>query len=595
MTTLKSPAARTGPDATLLSVRDLSVVYAPKEGDPVAAVRNATFDLQQGDFVGLVGESGSGKSTLGFALTGLSKPPAHIDSGSILFNGVDLAGMSQADLRVQRHGGFAMVLQSGMNALNPVRSIRHHFFDIFAAHGHVARADREARASELVGKVELPATVLDRFSGELSGGMRQRVSIALALSLEPRLMVFDEPTTALDVLVQHAVMNTIRELQKSEKFTAILISHDLGMVLEVTDRVMVMHDGLIVEDAPAAQIMAAPQHSYTQMLLSHYGDPRAEIVEVPGLAVRGAKRAPAVGELATDFVPVSDDARAAQAPAAGVRRREGRAAREAIVVTGVSKVYPPPRRGEKPVRAVDDVTFTLEPGASMALVGASGSGKSTIAKMITGVERPTSGSIRFGDMQIDTIKRSSLKRLHTEVQMVFQDPYAALNPLHTVEYTLTRPILNFSGRRGRDARRRMLELLETVGLTPVEQFAARLPHQLSGGQRQRVVIARALASDPQVIIADEPVSMLDVSLRAGVLALLDSLRETFGVSMLYITHDLLSARLVTDQIMVLNHGAVVEEGRTAFVLQNPVDDYTVRLLEAIPHPNRDTDHPARAR
>ncbi|MBG6212553.1 MAG: ABC transporter ATP-binding protein [Cryobacterium sp.] len=547
---------------SLLSVRDLSVVYEPRGGEPVPAVTGANFELQQGDFVGLVGESGSGKSTLGFALTGLSKPPARVSAGSILFDGVDIANLSLADLRVQRHGGFAMVLQSGMNALNPVRSIRDHFYDIFAAHGHVSRIDREDRAVELVGKVELPSSVLDRFSGELSGGMRQRVSIALALSLEPKLMIFDEPTTALDVLVQHAVMNTIRELQASERFTAVLISHDLGMVLEVTERVMVMHEGLIVEDNTAAAILAAPQHPYTQMLLSHYGDPRAEVVEVPGLAVRGTARA------------VSSD----------VPGREGRAAREAIVVRGVSKIYPPPRRGEKPVRAVSDVSFRLEPGASMALVGASGSGKSTIAKMITGVERPTSGTISFGDLQVDTIKRRSLKRLHTEVQMVFQDPYSALNPLHTVEYILTRPILNFSKRRGQDARRRVLELLDTVGLTPAPQFAARLPHQLSGGQRQRVVIARALACEPQVIIADEPVSMLDVSLRAGVLALLNSLRETWGVSMLYITHDLLSARLVTDQIMVLNQGAVVEEGGTASVLQNPQDDYTIRLLEAIPHP-----------
>jgi peptide/nickel transport system ATP-binding protein len=559
---------------SLVSVQGLSVVYEPNGAEPVPAVKAVSFDLEQGDFVGLVGESGSGKSTLGFALTGLSKPPARVAAGSIIFDGVDIASLTPCQLRVQRHGGFAMVLQSGMNALNPVRSIRNHFFDIFAAHGHVSARDRGARAAELVGKVELPASVLDRFSGELSGGMRQRVSIALALSLEPRLMVFDEPTTALDVLVQHAVMDTIRELQKSERFTAVLISHDLGMVLEVTERVMVMHGGLIVEDATAAQILAAPQHPYTRMLLSHYGDPRAAVVEVPGLAPRGPERATAGPGESGRVTPAAQT----------VRRRAGRAAREAIVVSGLSKVYPRPSRREQPVTAVNNVSFTLEPGASMALVGASGSGKSTIAKLITGVEHPTGGSITFGDLRIDTIKRRQLKRLHTEVQMVFQDPYAALNPLHTVEYALTRPVLNFSALRGRDARRRVLELLETVGLTPVEQFAARLPHQLSGGQRQRVVIARALAGDPQVIIADEPVSMLDVSLRAGVLALLDSLRETWGVSMLYITHDLLSARLVTDQIMVLNKGSVVEEGRTAAVLQNPQDDYTIRLLDAIPAP-----------
>jgi len=552
---------------TLLSVRELSIVYEPSDSAPVHAVSDVSFDLDQGEFIGLVGESGSGKSTLGFGLTRLLKSPARIDNGEIVFDGTDIASLNREQLRVQRRGGFAMVLQSGMNALNPVRTVRDHFFDIFAAHGHVSTRNRRARAAELIGKVEMPASTLDRYPGELSGGMRQRVSIALALSLEPRLMVFDEPTTALDVLVQHAVMNTIRDLQASEKFTAILISHDLGIVLEATQRVLVMHDARIVEDASAQSILTAPTDAYTRMLLSHYADPRAEVVSVPGLTVRGAT-------ISTDE----------SARAEAVAPREGRAAREAIVVSGVSKVYPPPRRGQQAVRAVNDVSFTLEPGQSMALVGASGSGKSTIAKMITGVERPTAGSITFGELRVDAIKRRDLKTLHREVQMVFQDPYSALNPVHTVEYALSRPIANFSRLRGRAARARMLELLETVGLTPVEQFAAKLPHQLSGGQRQRVVIARALACDPQVLIADEPASMLDVSLRAGVLALLDDLRERWGVSMLYITHDLLSARLVTDRIMVLNKGTVVEEGETAHVLKNPQDPYTVQLLDAIPNP-----------
>ncbi len=544
---------------SLLRVEDLSVVYDEGHGTAFEAVKKVGFELDQGEFVGLVGESGSGKSTLGFALTRLSKPPARIAGGRILFDGTDIAALSTEEVRTQRQGGFAMVLQSGMNALNPVRTIRNHFMDIFAAHGHVPPRARTARAEELIAKVELPPATLNRYPGELSGGMRQRVSIALALSLEPRLMVFDEPTTALDVLVQHAVMNTIRQLQASENFTAVLISHDLGVVLEATQRVLVMHDGVIVEDAPSERILNAPQHPYTQMLLSHYGDPRAAEVTVPGLV----RRADA-------------DVRPAD------RQRVG--AREPIVVSNLTKVYPKGRRGSA-TRAVDDVSFTLEPGMSMALVGASGSGKSTIAKMITGVERPTSGTIAFGGTRIDTLRgRRALKQLHSEVQMVFQDPYAALNPLHTVEYILTRPVENFTGLRGGAARARVLELLETVGLTPVEKFATRLPHQLSGGQRQRVVIARALASDPQVIIADEPVSMLDMSLRAGVLALLEELRRTRGVSMLYITHDLLSARLVTDRIMVLDKGVVVERGDTAEVLQRPQDDYTVRLLDAVPSP-----------
>ncbi|TFC56674.1 MULTISPECIES: ABC transporter ATP-binding protein [unclassified Cryobacterium] len=571
---------------SLLEVNNLSVIYEPRGAEPTYAVKNASFSLERGEFVGLVGESGSGKSTLGFAVTRLAKAPARISQGTILFDGRDIANMDDEELRKQRQGGFAMVLQSGMNALNPVRSIRKHFGDIFAAHGHVPASKRLARAYDLVEKVELPRDVLDRFPGELSGGMRQRVSIALALSLEPQLMVFDEPTTALDVLVQHAVMGTIRELQKSENFTALLISHDLGIVLESTTRVMVMSEGVIVEDGTSQQILHAPQHEYTQMLLGHYADPRAEVVQVPGLVVRGST----ISTTGLDGVPNAVSPMTGElvtsAPSGPARRRPGRPEAAAIVVDDVTKVYPRPRRGSDPVTAVDHVSFTLDRGQSMALVGASGSGKSTIAKLITGVERPTSGTILFGETRVDTLRGKGLRGLRQEVQMVFQDPYSALNPLHTVEYALMRPVLNYTGLRGAEARTRVLELLDTVGLTPVEQFAAKLPHQLSGGQRQRVVIARALACDPQVIIADEPVSMLDVSLRAGVLALLDGLRVTFGVSMLYITHDLLSARLVTDQIMVLNQGRVVESGQTAQVLRFPQDPYTMELLEAIPQPHR---------
>jgi len=241
-------------------------------------------------------------------------------------------------------------------------------------------------------------------------------------------------------------------------------------------------------------------------------------------------------------------------------------------------------RGRDKVTAVDDVSFTIAPGAAVGLVGASGSGKSTLAKLITGSERPTRGSIRFGDVRVERLRAARLRRFHRQVQIVFQDPYGALNPLHTVAYTVMRPCQNFLGMSAADATRRMHELLETVGLTPASQFAAKLPHQLSGGQRQRVVIARALACEPQLIVADEPVSMLDVSLRAGVLKLLARLREERGLSLLYITHDLLSARVVTDEILVLNKGKVVERGNTKDVLQHPQDAYTVQLLDAVANP-----------
>lgn len=572
--TAMAPETTPMPNDILLDVQGLSVEYASPGTKPVTAVENVSFSLRRGEFVGLVGESGSGKSTLGFALTRLQKPPARISAGRILFGGRDIRELDAEELRRQRQGGFAMVLQSGMNALNPVRTVGNHFRDIFAAHGHVPKDARDARARELIGKVGLDASVLARYPGELSGGMRQRASIALALSLEPQLMVFDEPTTALDVLVQHAVMDTIKELQRAEHFTAILISHDLGIVLEATDRVMVMHEGHIVEDARSIDILERPQDEYTRMLLSHYADPRAEKIEIPGFLDAGTRRRE--GRRRTDVTETLPT----------VSSRDTRRADAAIVVQGVSKHYPAPRRGQDAVTAVDDVSFRLEPGEALALVGASGSGKSTIAKMLTGVEKPTSGTVHFGDVDVASLKRRGLRDLRKDVQMVFQDPYAALNPLHTVEYALTRPVMNYTALRGSEARARVLELLETVGLTPVEQFAAKLPHQLSGGQRQRVVIARALASDPQVLIADEPVSMLDVSLRAGVLALLEDLRERWGISMLYITHDLLSARLVTQNILVLNGGRVVERGETAEVLQHPEDPYTIQLLDAVPNPTR---------
>jgi peptide/nickel transport system ATP-binding protein len=261
---------------------------------------------------------------------------------------------------------------------------------------------------------------------------------------------------------------------------------------------------------------------------------------------------------------------------------------EPLVVDHVTKVFASRGRGGKRVTAVDDVSFTIAPGAAVALVGASGSGKSTIANMITGSDRPTSGSISFGDVQVQRLRSGGLRRYHANVQMVFQDPYGALNPLHTVGYTVTRPVQNFLGLSAEKATQRMHELLDIVGLTPSEQFAPKLPHQLSGGQRQRVVIARALACDPGLIVADEPVSMLDVSLRAGVLHLLEKLRAERGLSLLYITHDLLSARVVTDEILVLHEGRVVESGVTKDVLQHPKDEYTVQLLDAIPNPFADS-------
>jgi peptide/nickel transport system ATP-binding protein len=281
-----------------------------------------------------------------------------------------------------------------------------------------------------------------------------------------------------------------------------------------------------------------------------------------------------------------------RAPAHGGSRPQPSPTVAPLVVDGVTKTYATRGRHKAAVTAVDDVSFTIAPGAAIALVGASGSGKSTLAKMITGSERPTAGSIRFGDTAVESLRAGGLREYHRRVQMVFQDPYGALNPLHTVEYTVSRPCQNFLGLSAAAARDRVYELLKTVGLTPPEQFAAKLPHQLSGGQRQRVVIARALACEPDLIVADEPVSMLDVSMRAGILRLLAKLREERGLSLLYITHDLLGARVVTDEILVLNQGRVVERGQTKHVLQHPQDEYTIKLLDAVATPYAAKESPS---
>lgn len=664
----------------LLFASGLDVVYEPAGAPVVHAVRGVELSIDPGEMVGLVGESGCGKSTLGYALTRLLRPPARITAGRVVFDGRDVTALDQGRLRTMRHRGFAVVLQSGMNALNPVRTIDGHFADVLRTHRRLRGAAARQVAEELLGHVELVPTVLDRFPHELSGGMRQRVVIALALALQPKLVVFDEPTTALDVLVQRAVMDTIARLQAEVGFSALVISHDLGLVLGTADRAWVMYAGRIVERRESAALAGAPLHPYSAALLACHGDPTADNVQLggipgspPDLSVppQGCSFAPrcwmkepvcrndppervigtgtvachlaprklvvpraleatvlastaggmGVGQNSTDGTATYDGRAALSAgPGPGVsdgpalspgaaaapdgaawavRRRRSleRVEPEALVLQDVVKQFRTARRtggradGAWPgvgrarsstVRAVDGVSLSLEPGHAVGLVGASGSGKTTLGRMMAGMDRPSSGTIRLGGLRVETMRSRDLPRYWQRVQMVFQDPYAGLNPVHTVGYAIGRALRNHQRLRDDRLRSELNRLLEVVGLTPSGQFSAKLPHQLSGGQRQRVVIARALAAKPQVLVADEPVSMLDVSLRAGILRLLDELRRDTGVSLLYITHDLLSARLVTDHLLVLQKGRVVESGPTASVLRSPSHSYTKQLIEAIP-------------
>jgi peptide/nickel transport system ATP-binding protein len=612
----------------LLEVQNLSVDYASKKRPPVHAVRGVSFALEKGEIVGLVGESGSGKSTLGNAILRLLDPPARIVGGSVRFDGQDITTLPEERLRPLRWVEISTVFQSSMNSLNPVLNIEAQFRDAIQEHTGQGADQVRRRVAELLEMVEIDPSFMRFYPHELSGGMKQRVALALALALKPRFVLLDEPTTGLDVVVQRQILERLRQLQQQQGFAVLLISHDLGTVLEFSDRVMVMYAGEIVEERPARSMLRQQFHPYTRGLLGSYADPTAPLVEISHIPGRPPDmsvpppgcpfhpRCPdAIPRCRVDnpaLVPLGDGkvachvalmkaqagqplrewatiAREEQAGRVFVERSpSGPPAETEDVVLRFDRVGKTfkRRRGLKTstVRAVEDVSFDLRRGRVTALVGQSGSGKSTIAKLLTRIERPDEGEIWFGSTRVDTLSGRHLRGYRRHVQLVFQDPFAALNPAHPVIYTLMRPLVNHRKLSANAARAAARDLLEQVGLSPADRFVDKYPHQLSGGQRQRVVVARALAPNPELLIADEPISMLDVSIRAEILQLLADLVEQRGIAMLYITHDLLSARLLADQIMVLNKGRIVEVGGAKEVITKPKDDYTQLLLRSIPNP-----------
>lgn len=612
----------------LLDVEKLDVTYATRHRPPLYAVRDVTFQIEDGAFVGLVGESGSGKSTLGNAILRLLQPPGEISAGAVRFDGKDITRMPEKQLRRMRWNDFSTVFQSSMNALNPVTRIEAQFRDVMEEKTNLGKEQIHDRIAELLHMVKIDPSFMRFFPHELSGGMKQRVALALALALKPKFVLLDEPTTGLDVLVQKEIMQNLRELQRKQGFAVLLISHDLGTVLEVSDRILVMYAGELVEAQPAHRMLQHAIHPYTHGLLGSYADPAAAEVAIsyipgrppdltrPPKACPYAPRCPEAiavcREVKPRLLPMWDGQAAChvaemqwQASVSGhdqPAKEEGPALVDAAFSEAMShksmtaegdevlrlehmcKTYQRRvgLRSKTAVQAVNDVSFMLRAGRVTGLVGQSGSGKTTIARLVTGIERPDSGEIWFGKTRVDKLRGRALHTYRGHVQYVFQDPFSALNPAHTIEYLLARPLINYKGVSRGEARRRVVELLETVGLSPPEQFMNKNPHQLSGGQRQRVVVARALAPAPELIIADEPISMLDVSIRAEILQLLDKLVRDQRIAMLYITHDLLSARLLCDEILVLNHGQVVEQGPASRIIQEPRDQYTRLLLDAIP-------------
>lgn len=622
-----------GTDTTtpLVQIRDLCVDYRSRDLPQTHAVRGVSFDIAPGEFVGLLGESGCGKSTLGNAMLHLLDKPAYYAGGQVIFDGTDLWEMTERQIDKLRWREISTVFQSSMNSLNPVLRIQAQFEDVMVAHGwnSATEGDRTKRIVEVLESVDLEAgRVMRAYPHELSGGMRQRVVLALALVLRPRFVVLDEPTTGLDVVVQRSIVTLLRRLQAELGFSVLFISHDLGTVLEIADRVMVMYAGELVETRSSRELGTDPLHPYSRGLLGSFDDPRADEVEVSYIKGRPpaltaildgcpfAPRCPVVMDVCTTTTPalvtLADPEVHGQVRCHLFTDADGRAlpsvprevTPEFSKVPAWSDLQDRPQRSEPlvtvehlvktyhrrsgltrvPFDAVKDVSFTLVPGEVRALVGQSGSGKSTIAKMLTGTERATSGSVMVAGVDVTRLRGRALRAYRSDVQMVFQDPFSALNPTKSIGYTLGRPLRNHLGLRGRAARERAIELLESVGLAPGESYLDKLPHQLSGGQRQRVVIARAMAPEPKLLIADEPISMLDVSIRAEILELLADMVRERNVAMLYITHDLLSARLLADQTMVMRRGEIVEDDVTRRVVRHPEHEYTQLLLDSIPNP-----------
>jgi peptide/nickel transport system ATP-binding protein len=632
----------------VLDIRGLSIAYRSGAGD-VIAVRDVDLALHRGEIVGLAGESGCGKSTLAYGAVRLLRPPAVITSGSVTYHGsripgdgFDVIGASPAQLRTLRWREIAIVFQSAMNALNPVLRIGDQLLDGLRAHLRLPDEEARLQVERMIELVGIPRARLGSYPHELSGGMRQRVMIAMALAVGPEVVIMDEPTTGLDVVVQRQILREIFQLKAQLGFSVLFITHDLSLLLEIADRVMVMYAGQIVESAPTDQIRTGGAHPYTRGLLGSFPrlrGPRRHLTGIPGsppdlrLRLPGCPFAPrcalatdacaqlgislaavpgggethltacpftSAGAGAASAVPTpssSGDSPDSPAPGAGApisvgapgSAGAGAAPRGALVLQAVelSKDYRLSRtRRSGVVKAVAGVSFDLYQGKVVALVGESGSGKSTIAKLLAGQERRNGGRILLDGAEIEPSRRGQFRAYKSEVQMVFQDPFASLNPLHTVRYHLQRALHVHRRRTDREASVEGVDrLLEQVRLIPARKFRDSFPHELSGGQRQRVSIARALAARPRVLLADEPVSMLDVSIRLEVLDLIAELGTDLGLAVLYITHDIASARYFADEILVMHAGQIVERGDAEQLTQSPTHPYTQLLIASSPDPD----------
>ena len=603
------------PNVPVIDVDDLRTYFHTDEG-VVRAVDGVTFQIDIGHTLGIVGESGSGKSVTSLSIMRLLAPSARIETGAIALLGKDLVGLPEPQMRGIRGKDVSMIFQEPMTSLNPVFTVGAQVMEAIILHQGASKEEARQKTIDLFDEVGIPdpGQRVDSYPHQLSGGQKQRVMIAMALSCNPKLLIADEPTTALDVTIQAQILDMLRRLRDERGMAILFITHDLGVIAEIADEVLVMFQGAMVEYGKVLDIFAAPQHPYTKGLLAcrprldtpykllptvddfmetEVLDGHVRVIEkqldearLNQLKNQGRGRLlHPRGELAAMGHPweEADHAPDTTAVADGA---------DPLLIVENLEVYFPVRRGVLArvvdhVRAVDGVSFRIYPGQTLGLVGESGCGKTTCGRAILRLIEPTAGTVRFEGVDLNTLNRRELREMRSRMQIIFQDPYGSLNPRMTIEAAITEPmIIQGLGDSRKDRRDRAAALLEEVDLEA--NYLRRYPHEFSGGQRQRICIARALAVEPEFIICDESVSALDVSVQAQVLNLLKHLQENRGLTYIFISHDLSVVKFMADMMAVMNDGKIVEFGPSEAIYESPHEEYTQRLIEATP--NDDIEH-----
>ncbi|WP_299747433.1 ABC transporter ATP-binding protein [uncultured Tateyamaria sp.] len=553
----------------LLNISDLSVHYPTRRGTFVA-VNGADLTVAPGEIHGLVGESGAGKSTIGAAVMGLIDPPGHIADGTVSFRGEAISGRDAAGMRALRGAKISMIFQDPLTSLNPLLTVEDQLTETIEAHLKLGDKAAKARAVELLDRVGIPdpAERVKQYPHQFSGGMRQRVVIALALCSEPDVIIADEPTTALDVSIQAQILDLIKELARERQVGVILITHDMGVIADTTDRVTVMYQGAVVESGTTTQVMGAPEHEYTKSLIAAVPRATLKVHRFPQLSYGGRSTKFAIEDLARNW-PTPPKSKTGTL----------------VQVDGITKTFVqrdsiiPAWR--KMFTAVDKVSFDIREGEVFGLVGESGSGKSTVARMIATLYETNGGHIYFDGTDVTQLaSREERDAYRRQIQMIFQDPFSSLNPRMRVDAIVAEPVLHHKLLEGRAVQDRVDELLDRVGLGA--DAGRKYPHEFSGGQRQRISIARALATQPRFLICDEPTSALDVSIQAQVLNILKDLQEHLGLTMLFISHDLPVVRQMCDRVGVMRQGKMVEVADTEQLFAAPQADYTKELLRLMP-------------